>query len=168
MATSTLLQYLEPTDGAGVANGITPSNRRQTETFIASETLAVGDLVSLDLAATGNGVKSLKIMKANTTTGADKCFVGVVLESVESDGALTAGSSIRVVIRGIVPALMVGKNDQNVNAVIAVGDPIALATTAGNAALLVTAGFSEVGIAVEATTSAASAALKDIYVISRF
>ena len=157
MATSTLLQYLEPTDGAGVANGITPSNRRQTETFIASETLAVGDLVSLDLAATGN-----------TTTGADKCFVGVVLESVESDGALTAGSSIRVVIRGIVPALMVGKNDQNANAAIAVGDPIALATTAGNAALLVTAGFSEVGIAVETTSSAAAAALKDIYVISRF
>ena len=44
MATNTIIQYLE----TGV--GIEAMNRRQVETFIASEDIVAGDALSLDLA----------------------------------------------------------------------------------------------------------------------
>ena len=64
MATNTLLQYLQSDDGSGVALGITPSNRRQVERFIASGTIAAGDIVCLDITKTADGDKSLFVTKA--------------------------------------------------------------------------------------------------------
>ena len=65
MATSTLLQYLQSTDGNGDALGVTPSNRRQVERFIASSAIAENDLVALDFSKTADGEKALYIIKAN-------------------------------------------------------------------------------------------------------
>jgi hypothetical protein len=50
MSTSSLIQYLQATDGAGATLGLTPSNRRVRETFIASSTITAGQWVALEFA----------------------------------------------------------------------------------------------------------------------
>ena len=75
MATSTLLQKLD----GGSDFGPTTSARRQVEVFIAAETVADKDAVSLDLSQAQDGDKALKIVKADTGTATDKAFVGIVL-----------------------------------------------------------------------------------------
>ena len=92
MATSTLLQCLNE----GSDFGVTASNRRQVEVYIAAETVAEKDAVSLDLSQSVDGDKALKIVKADTGTQEDRAFVGVVLKSAEPDGSLDAGARIFV------------------------------------------------------------------------
>jgi len=122
MATSTLLQCLNE----GSDFGVTASNRRQVEVYIAAETVAEKDGVSLDLAQSVDGDKALKIRKADTGTATDKAFVGVVLKSAEPDGSLDAGARIFVVVAGPVEA--------NVDGATAAGNYLEISSTAGRLA----------------------------------
>ena len=121
MATNTLLQYLQSTDGDGVALGVTPSNRRQVERFIASAAIAAGDVVCLDISKTADGDKSLFVTKANTGAGATTLTIGIAL-----DAATAANDEINVVVRGFV-------KDANVATGGAIGDRIVGSNTAGRA-----------------------------------
>jgi hypothetical protein len=98
MAGSTLLQCLN--DGSDF--GPSTTNRRQTEIFLASATVVVGDAVSLDFSKTEDSDKALYVKQTKIDEATQDCCIGVVLRSVETDGALTAGSRIEVVTRGIV------------------------------------------------------------------
>ena len=95
MATSTLLQYMQPTDGDGVAIVGDPSNRRQVERFIATTAVAEGDAVSFDTSKTADSQKTLYVVPADTGAPTSKCFVGVALE------AAAAGEELNVVIAGL-------------------------------------------------------------------
>ena len=111
MATSTLVQFLA--EGSGTDT----SARRQVQTFIAAEAIAANDAVSLDLAQAIDGDKSLKVMKADTGTATDKCFVGIALEGA------AAGARIDVCIAGICEA--------NVAGTTAAGSVLQIGSTAG-------------------------------------
>jgi len=154
MASSTQLQCLN--DGSSF--GSTTSNRRQTEIFLASETLVVGDAVSVDLSKTDDGDKGLYIVKADTGTATDRAFVGIVLQSVEPDGALTAGSRIEVVTRGLVTA--------NVHATTVAGSQLVISAVAGQL-LLKVAGTNLYPVAAMAA-EADTANLAKVYVVSNF
>lgn len=123
MATNTLLQCLNE----GSDFGVTASNRRQVEVYIAAETVAEKDAVSLDLAQSADGDKALKIRKTDTGTATDKAFVGVVLKSAEPDGSLDAGARIFVVVAGPVEA--------NVDAATVAGSLLQIGSTAGRLAV---------------------------------
>jgi hypothetical protein len=120
MATSTLIQYLETkaVTGLGVSVGVGTAsmNRRQTETFIAKETLVVGDFVAFDLAATEDGDVTIGVFKADGNSAPVRTPFGVVLGSAQSDGALTAGAKVNVCISGVCDA-RVGDNGGAGNAV---------------------------------------------------
>ena len=154
MASSTLLQKLD----GGSDFGSTTSNRRQTEIFLAAETLVVGDAVSVDLSKTNDGDKGLYIVKADTGTPLDRCFVGVVLQSVEPDGTLTAESRIEVVTRGLVTA--------NVAGTTVAGSQMVISAVAGQLLLKVPATnlYPVAAISSEADT----ANLAKVYVLSSF
>ena len=152
MASSTLLQKLD----GGSDFGSTTSNRRQTEIFLASETLLVGDAVSVDLSQTDDGDKGLYIRKAGTAA-ADRCFVGVVLRSVETDGTLTAESRIEVVTRGLITA--------NVDGSTVAGSELVVSAVRGRLILAVAANLYPVAaISAEAHT----ANFAKVYVLSSF
>ena len=104
MATSTLLQYLEPTDGDGVALVGDPSNRRQVERFIATTAVAEGDAVSFDTSKTADSQKTLYVVPADTGAATSKCFVGVALE------AAAAGEELNGVISGLAIANVAAGN----------------------------------------------------------
>lgn len=101
MATSTLLNYLE----AGSSNSV--SNRRQVETFIASEAISANDFVALDFSKSSDADKALYVMKAGTTGGTTNMCVGVALEA-----AAAAGDTIEVVIKGVCEANVAGDTAQ--------------------------------------------------------
>lgn len=143
MATSTLVQFLA--EGSGTDT----SARRQVQTFIAAEAIAANDAVSLDLAQAIDGDKSLKVMKADTGTATDKCFVGIALEGA------AAGARIDVCIAGICEA--------NVAGTTAAGSILQIGSTAGRLDVRTTAVneggaatfnlFPVCGIAAEADTA---------------
>ncbi len=92
MATNTIIQYLE----TGV--GVEAMNRRQVETFIASEDIVAGDALSLDLAQAADGDKAIHVMKADTGTQAKRCGVGIALRDA------AAGDTVDVCIGGMAEA----------------------------------------------------------------
>ena len=124
MATQNIIQYLETSQynalpsGGTVAVGIEAMNRRQIETFIASEAIAVGDALSLDLAQTNNGDKAIFVMKADTGTNAKRCGIGVAISA-----AAAAGDTLDVCIGGMAEA--------KVKAGTAVGDRLSIYSTVG-------------------------------------
>ena len=165
MATSTLLQSLNTDADFGGVSAAASSNRRVVETFIAGETLVVGDCVSLNLAATADSDKGLVIVKGDTGTATDTCVVGVVLRSAESNGALTVGSKIEVVVRGLVLA--------NVDGATAAGTRLIVGSTAGR--LAVAADINEAGAAtvsqrpiVAIAAEADTANFAKVYVLANF
>ena len=89
MATNTLIQSLNP----GAYNDV--SNRRQQETFLATEAIAVGQAVAFDFAKTDDADKMLYVRKASTNAD-ERHFVGIALS------AASAGEKVNVVISGIV------------------------------------------------------------------
>lgn len=111
MATSTLVQFLAEGEGTDT------SARRQVQTFIAAEAIAANDAVSLDLSQAIDGDKSLKVVKADTGTTTDRCFVGIALAGVAS------GERVDVCIAGICEA--------NVNGSTAAGSILQIGSTAG-------------------------------------
>ena len=165
MATATTLQSLNTDADFGGVSAAASSNRRQVETFIAGETLVVGDCVSLNLAATADSDKGLVIVKGDTGTATDTCVVGVVLRSAESNGALTVGSKIEVVVRGLVLA--------NVDGATAAGTRLIVGSTAGR--LAVAADINEAGAAtvsqrpiVAIAAEADTANFAKVYVLANF
>ena len=165
MATATTLQSLNTDADFGGVSAAASSNRRQVETFIAGETLVVGDCVSLNLAATADSDKGLVIVQGDTGTATDTCVVGVVLRSAESNGALTVGSKIEVVVRGLVLA--------NVDGATAAGTRLIVGSTAGR--LAVAADINEAGAAtvsqrpiVAIAAEADTAFFAKVYVLANF
>ena len=98
MASATYLQSLDATYEDGTSRGVTPSNRRQTEIFIASAPIVAGDAVSFDTSQTADGDKTLYVLPADTGAQTSKCFVGIALE------AAAAGDQIRVCVAGVCDA----------------------------------------------------------------
>jgi len=134
MATSTLIQRLDGTafESSKTVPGSytavsTPdvSNRRQVETFIAGATVAVGDWVQFDTSKTDE-LKVLTVIPGGVTiaTG-NPLVVGVVLGSAETDGSLTAGSKINVIVSGFAAVAAVDSTN-----VTAAGLPLVLDNTA--------------------------------------
>jgi hypothetical protein len=140
MATNTLLQYLQSTDGDGVALGITSSNRRQVERFIASSAIAANDLVALDFSKTADGDKALYIIKA------DDSLISQVAIGFALNAATAAGDEVNVTIAGI-------HESANVHSSVAAGDRLIISSVAGQAKVISASDTSPiVAVAVEADT----------------
>ena len=123
MATSTLLQLLDSTYGDGTTKiGLTASNRRQVETFIASGPIAANDLVCLDFAQAGDGDKGLYIKKADGGSGATVAAIGFAISPA------AAGDSCQVAVAGI-------HEKANVDGATAQGNRLIVGATAGRAAI---------------------------------
>ena len=158
MATQNIIQYLETSQynalpsGGTVAVGIEAMNRSQVETFIAAETIAANDLVSLDLSQTNDGDKGIYVVKADTGTATDKCAIGFALT-----GAAT-GETVNVTIAGI-------HESANVAGATIAGSPLCAGGTNGQAAVYAgTEALPVVAIAAEADT----ANVATVFVIKQF
>jgi len=157
MATSTLIQNL---DGSAFVSSTTVpgsytsvatpdvSNRRQVETFIAGGTVAAGDVVALDVSKTG-ALKALTVVEAPANAGA--LAIGVCLGSAESDGSLTAGSKINVIVTGYVASA-------DVETGVAAGQALVVGATAGRFAALANAATSISGVFISAAVTGTGAA----------
>jgi hypothetical protein len=149
MATSTLIQNLNTgyTDVFGATVSVPgTSNRRQVETFLASATVVVGDAVAFDLSKSVDSDKALYVIKADTDVATSTAVVGIVLGSAESDGSLTAGSKVNVVLGGIVLA--------NVDGATVAGSNLSVGATAGQLAIAAAGNtYPTVAIAVESDTA---------------
>lgn len=160
MSSANVLQSLNTSaDGAGV----TSSNRRVSEIFIASENLAANTVVSLDLSQSDVSDKALYVKTADTS---DACPIGVI----EQDYA--AGEDVTVILRGIVDAKVNSTNPTYTD--IAVGDALVSRIAGG---VLVAAGIDENGTAafnLKAATAIALAASSNtaetisVFVIKNF
>ena len=143
MATSTLIQYLSSSGvtglGASTSFGVTPSDRKQTETFLftnpnavggASITLTSGQVMALDVSQmatdSSGGLTALKVVKADYNSAPVQKIVVGCLEigsASASAGTIVVAPqetvAVTVVVRGPV------KNVPIVGA-CAVGDPLIL------------------------------------------
>jgi len=164
MATATTLQLLDSVAGDGTTSlGITPSNRRQIETYLAGETVAIGDVVAFDYSNADDGKKTLYVKKASKAA-AKRNAIGVVLAAASSEGSLTIHSPIRVVIGGVISAKVEGK-DHAGNSAIAVGDILCAGNVDGVFMNKVQATELPSAIALETVVSGAGAALKKVLVL---
>lgn len=148
MATSTLVQYLQPGEGADA------SSRRQVETFIAGGTIAAGDWVAFDTSKTGADRCLYVVEAAGVATVGNSAAFGVALS------AAGANQAIEVVVSGYAPSA-------NVAAATVAGSPlIGPIGTAGEAAIEVpgTTTGKLCGIALEADATNKAA----VFVIKSF
>jgi|TARA_R100000479_G_scaffold136481_1_gene73153 hypothetical protein len=154
MATSTLLQKLFASDeGASVgADSVLVSNRRQVETFIASEAISDGDFVCLDLAKSTDGEKLLYIKKLNSGAGATVLAIGV------ADEAIGSGEQGTVVIKGF-------KKDANVATGGNTGDRICGSSTGGRATQYAA---SQTQVIIGYQLEAASGNQADVVIVKQF
>lgn len=157
MATSTLIQKLDETafESSKTVPGSytavsTPdvSNRRQVETFIAGGTIAVGDAVALDVSKSG-AAKALTVIEAPANSGA--LVVGVCIGSADSDGSLTAGSKVNVVVTGYVTSA-------DVETGVAAGQALVVGATAGRFAALSNAATATSAVFLSALQTGSGAA----------
>jgi hypothetical protein len=134
MATSTLIQRLDGT--ALVASSTVPggydvvttpdvSNRRQVETFIAGATVVAGDWLQFDTSVSG-ALRVLTVIQASANGTGNPLVVGVCLGSAETDGSLTVGSKINVIVAGYAASA-------NTNGGPVAGQPLVVQTVAGAA-----------------------------------
>jgi len=168
MATSTLIQRL---DQSGLVTSTTVpgsytvvttpdvSNRRQIETFIAGGTVVVGDWLQFDTSATGAN-RVLTVIQAAANGLGNPLVVGVCLGSASSDGSLTTGSKINVIVSGYAETANVA------NAVAAAG--VALTVEAAGAGQAVAIGAADVGPACGVTLGAPVANVAPVWVFKRF
>jgi len=165
MATNTILQTLNTDADFGSVSAVGSSNRRQEEIFIAKETLAVGDWVAFDYAATAASDVTLGVFKADGNSTPVRTPFGVVLRSAEPSGALTSGSRVEVVISGVVSAFV----SDNGGAGLPVGTLLQITNTAGLADLASAASAQPVcGILAEVVAAAAGNTQKRVVVIKQF
>lgn len=172
MATSTLVQYLEGSGftaaGATVQNGVTPSDRKQEETFLTESAITAGQVVAVDIGKmatdTSGGLTALTVITADYNAATvQKVVVGVAAQSVT--GTATSPQPIRVIVRG--PALSVPA----VGA-IAAGDPVVLdpAGAAGSCAAQLAYNSASANLVSEAfgfALTAAAANLVNVYVLGK-
>ena len=163
MASATYLQSLDATYEDGTSRGVTPSNRRQIETYLAAESLAIGDVVTFDYANADDGKKTLYVKKASKAA-AKRNAIGVVLAAASSDGSLDTDAPIRVVIGGVVSAQVEGK-DHAGNSAIAVGDILTAGNVDGVFMNKVQAIELPSAIALETIGSGDAAALKKVLIL---
>jgi len=118
MATNTILQSLNDSTEAA---GVTSSNRRQSETFIASAAIAAGAVVSLDLSKSDNGDKALFVREAKSDDATAVCPIGVAVNDANT------GETVEIIIRGVVEEAKVKGDAVNVVA----GDALVSTTVLG-------------------------------------
>tara|TARA_R100000734_G_C3308490_1_gene99126 strand:- start:15 stop:521 length:507 start_codon:yes stop_codon:yes gene_type:complete len=121
MATQNLLQRL---DAAADTTGssVNASDRRIEEVFIASEAIAAGDFVTLDLSKSDDSDKALHVKKLNSGATITSLCVGVAIAA-----AAAAGDNIRICVRGMISA--------NVATGVAQADRLVASSTGGRAAV---------------------------------
>jgi hypothetical protein len=143
---------MQSTDGDGVALGITSSNRRQVERFIASSAIAANDLVALDFSKTADGDKALYIIKA------DDSLISQVAIGFALNAATAAGDEVNVTIAGI-------HESANVVGTTAAGDRLIISSVAGQVKVILATDTSPiVAVAVEADT----ANVATVFVLKQF
>jgi hypothetical protein len=129
MASATYLQSLDATYEDGTSRGVTPSNRRQIETFIASDAkatpIAIGDVVCFKFAH-GNDPGTATLHAAKAPAG--KHCMGVALSAADEDN-----QEIEVCISGVCEAAVSGTKTGGGNQVIASGDYISLSSVPADA-----------------------------------
>ena len=156
MATNTLLQYLEGTGedafGNSVSLGSELSNRRQVETFMSNDTIAIGDAVSFDLAQAEVGDKVLHVKRADTGSNNTRCGVGIALN------AAAVGDKVAVVVAGLANAKVKGST--------AIGDRLSIYSTTAGVLEPYQASFEDPILAVAAT--AESGGLSQVVVLKQF
>ena len=162
MASATYLQSLDSVYENGDSRGVTPSNRRQIETFIAKEAIAIGDWVAFDIAATADGDVTLGVYKADSNSAPVRPAFGVALH------AATAEDKIKVCISGVCNA-SVGDNGGAGNAI---GTPLETTGTAGTADAAgigaASTGQPACGILAETVPGAAGITIKRVIVRKSF
>lgn len=153
MATNTLIQKLFASDESGVGEDtVTASNRRETETFFASESISDGDLVCLDISKTSDGDKMSYVKKLDVSAGLTAVAIGVADQDASANGRIV------VVIKGF-------KADANIATGAAVGERFIGTSTAGRGDVLAnTSTIPALGYVV--TEAAANQA--DVYIIKQF
>ena len=169
MATNTLIQKLDATafisnitgsPGSYTSVAIPDvSNRRQVETFITGATVAVGDWMQFDTSATGSA-KVLTVIQASANGTGNPLVCGVCIGSAESDGSLTVGSKVNVVVAGYVAKANVA------NAVAAAG--VALTVEAAGAGQAVAITAADTGPSCGVTLSAPAANVAEVWVYKQF
>jgi hypothetical protein len=169
MATSTLINYLESNQVTGLGTNVgvskETSDRSQTETFIAKETLLVGDWVAFDYAATLAGDVTLGVFKADGNSTPVRTPMGVVIGAASTSGLLTSGSKVKVCVAGVVTALV----GDNAGAGNAIGTLLTITNTAGQVDVASAASAQPVcGILAETIGAAAGATQKRVVVIKQF
>ena len=169
MATSTLIQKLDavtdPLVSGTVGSTVETMHRRQVETFIARETLLVGDWVAFDYAAVADADVTLGVFKADGNSVPVRTPVGVVLGSDQTSGTLTAGSRVKVCIAGVCDAL----TGDNAGAGLAIGTLLQITNTAGQVDLAAAGSAQPVcGILAETVAAAAGAGLRRVVVRNSF
>jgi hypothetical protein len=147
MATSTLVQFLEPGSDGDI------SNRSQVETFLASGAIAKGDWVNFDTGKTGAD-RCLYVKVEDTSGGA--IALGVPVIGVALEAAAAAGAQVRVVVAGYV-------KEANVATGTAAGVALALDTTTSGRAVAADAAnvnLAGISLAVAASNTAPCLVLK--------
>jgi hypothetical protein len=109
-----------------------------------------------DTSATGSA-RVLTVIQATNVLLGNSLVVGVCLGSAETDGSLTAGSKINVVVAGYVEGA-------NVDAAVVAGSPLVVDTAAGRANVGVTGDIGYCGVALEADVANKAA----VWVYKRF
>ena len=147
MATSTLIQFLEPGEAAAT------SNRSQTETFLANATITAGDWVAFDLSQTGADKCLYVIRSSATSVGGVVC--GVAL------GSAVAGDKIDVCTGGFCAVAAVTNGVAAGSALIAVAAGLTDVQTAG-------AQEAVCGTSLTASPAGPAPAVAEVFVTSRF
>lgn len=168
MATNDLLQKLD----GGADFGVTTSNRRQTEVFIAKETVAVGDWAAFDLAAAQDGDVTLGIYRADSNSVPIRPAFGVVVASLDTTLAgaadFTAGARIEVCIKGVCDAKVGDKG----GAGNAIGTQLQITSTVGVVDAVVVGGasvqFPACGTLAETIAGGVGVTLKRVVVHKSF
>ena len=120
MSTSTTLQYLDHENKDGETYGITASNRRQIETYIAGGTIAANDLVAFDFSKTTDAEVALTVVKADSGSTDSIAVVGFALAGA------SAGEKVDITVAGI-------HVSANVAGAVAKGDRLSISAVAGQA-----------------------------------
>ena len=183
MSTQTIIQYLDTSafnalpSGGTTQVGTGTMNKQQKEIFVAGSTVAVGDWVALDLTKItaisplnldDASEASITVVPGDTNAGAGagitskaSIVLGVVLESAERDGSLTAGSRIVVVTRGFAIAKVADAGGAGIN----IGQSLVISSVGGIADLYLNTGvFPICGILAETIGAGAGTTSKLVYV----
>ena len=153
MATSTLIQYLEPKDTDGVALPGGVSHRRQVETYLvtltnaggvpATLTIPAGSWMAWDTSQSGASAALFVTEAANVALG-NPLVCGVLLRAASA----TVPASSSVVVKGEV--VVAGFVDAEVDGAVVAGSPLTVDTTVGRAHVAVTGDIDICGVALGA------------------